>query len=149
MTAPASGYDYVELLRSSTTPLELRASAETARKAHTSAMRAEVNSAYNTYIELEQVYLDAVKEANATQTAAGKRAAIQAANTACMELMDAAHELQSAKYPHRYNRKETIPLKYAVPNSDPERELTITRLMSIPSYARERVVAAAPAGETA
>jgi hypothetical protein len=146
MTAPATGYDYVELLRSPTAPLELRASAEATRKAHVGAMRAEVNAAYNTYIEHEQAYLAAVAQANASADIAGKRTAIQTAVAETIKVMEAERALQSARYPHRYNITETIPRNYIVRGGDPDRGVAVTRLMCIPSYARERVVEYGGAG---
>lgn len=140
MAAPASGYDYVELLRSPATPLELRASAEAMRKAQVSDMRTEVNAAYNTFIEHEKAYRAAVSQANSTKDVAAKHAAIQAAVAETVKVMEAERILQSARYPHRYNTTETIPQKYIVRGGDPDKGVTVTRLMCIPSYAHERVV---------
>lgn len=148
MATPAKGYDYVELLRSPATPSELRASAETKRNSHINAMRADMNNAYNAYIDTERLYLDAIAQVNASETVAGKRTAIQAVNSIYTKLIEAERELQSAKYPHRYIRSETIPYKYAVPNGDPDKLITVTRLMCIPSYSHERVVELAAATDT-
>jgi hypothetical protein len=146
MAAPASGYDYVELLRSPTTPLELRASAEAMRKAHVSDMHTTINAAYNTYIEHEKAYRAAVSQANSTDDPAAKRAAIQLAAAETIKVMEAERALQSARYPHRYNTTETIPQKYVVRGGDPDKGVTVTRLMCIPSYVHERVVESGSGG---